>query len=59
MHLRNGNFKPKMERLQIPQKLVYEKNIVQEKILRIRNCHHVNKTTCKPCKRHVNQTTTI
>ena len=30
--------KIKMKRLQIPQKLVYEKFYVQEKILRTRNC---------------------
>ena len=28
-----------MERLQIPQKLVYEKFYVHKKILRTRNCH--------------------
>ena len=35
---RNSNFKHKMKRLQIPQKLVYEKFYVHEKILRTRNC---------------------
>ena len=31
--------KYKIKRLQIPQKLVYEKFYVYEKLLRTRNCH--------------------
>ena len=38
MHFRNSNFKHKIKGLQIPQKLVYEKFYVHEKILRTRNC---------------------
>ena len=39
-HFRNGNsnFKHKMKRLQIRQKLVYEKFYGHEKIIRARNC---------------------
>ena len=37
-HFRNSNFKHKMKRLQIPQKLVYEKFYAHEKILRTQNC---------------------
>ena len=36
-HFRNSNFKHKLKRLRIPQKLVYEKFYVHEKILRTRN----------------------
>ena len=39
MHFWNSNFKHKMKRMQIPQKLVYEKFYVHEEILRTRNCH--------------------
>ena len=35
---RNSNFKHTMKRLQIPQKLIYDKFYVHEKILRARNC---------------------
>ena len=38
-YFRNRNFKHKMKRLQIQQKLVYEKFYVHEKILRARNCY--------------------
>ena len=34
-----SNFEYEMERLQLMQKLVYEKLYVHEKILRTRNCH--------------------
>ena len=37
-HFRNSNFKHNMKRLQIPQKLVYEKLYIHEKILRTRDC---------------------
>ena len=40
MHFRSSNFKHKMKRQQIPQKLVYEKFYVHEKTLRTQNCHH-------------------
>ena len=39
MHFRDSNFKHKMKRLQIPQKLVYKQFYVHEKTLRTRNCH--------------------
>ena len=32
-----------MKWLQIPQKLVHEKFYVHEKLLRTRNCRHINK----------------
>ena len=38
MHFRNSNFKHRMKRLQIPQKLVYGKFYIHEKILRTGNC---------------------
>ena len=38
-HFRNSNFKHKMKRLQILQKLVYEIFYVHGQILRIRNCN--------------------
>ena len=38
-YFRNRNFKHKMKRLQIRQKLVYKKFCVHEKILRARNCY--------------------
>ena len=38
MHFGNSNFKQKMEKLQIPQKLVYEKFYVHEQILHAQNC---------------------
>ena len=38
MHFRKSNFKYKMKRLQMPQKFVYKKFYVHEKILRTRNC---------------------
>ena len=36
MHFRNGNFKHKMT--SNPEKVVYEKFYVHEKVLRTRNC---------------------
>ena len=36
-HLRNSNFRHKMKRLQIPQKLVYEIIYVHKKVLRTWN----------------------
>ena len=53
---RNSNFKRKMKRLQIPQKLVYEKFYVHEKILRTRNCRG---KFIKTQRNHVNQATAI
>ena len=38
MHFRDSNFKHKMKRLQISQKLVYKQFYVHEKTLRTRNC---------------------
>ena len=40
-HFRNSNFKHEMKRLQIPQKLVYEKFYVHDKILRICNSRRI------------------
>ena len=37
-HFRNSNFKHKMKRLQMPQKLVYEKFYVHGQTLLTRNC---------------------
>ena len=57
-HFRNSNFKHKMKRLQIPQKLVYEKFYVHEiaavnlsKICFLKNA----KKTCKPNKHDLNR----
>ena len=61
-HFRNGNFKPKMKRLQIPQKLMYEKFYVHKKILRTRNYRREfikNFLPEKTQRKHVNQTTAI
>ena len=53
-----------MERLQISQKLVYEKCYVHEQILRTRNCHgnviknllpKKRKETCKPNNHDLNR----
>ena len=38
---RNSNFKHKMKRLQIPQKLVYEKFYEHDKILSTRNSRRI------------------
>ena len=38
---RNSNFKHEMKRLQIPQKLVYEKFYEHDKILRTRNSRRI------------------
>ena len=59
-HFRNRNFKHKMKRLQIPQKLVYETFYVHEQILRARNCRrkYIKNLLPEKCK-HVNQTTAI
>ena len=47
-----------MKRLQIPQKPVYEKLYVYEKILRTRNCRRkFIKNFLKTQRKHVNQTT--
>ena len=58
---RNCNFKNKMKRLQIPQKLVYKKIYLHEKKLRIRNCRRnfIKKLLPEKRKENVNQTTTI
>ena len=62
MHKRNSNFKHKMKRLQIPQKFVYEKFYVHEKLLSTRNCRRKFIKNLLPEKlkeKHVNQTTAI
>ena len=58
MHFRNRNLKHKTKRLQIAQKLVYEKFYVPEiaavnlsKIYFLKNA----KETCKPNNRHLNR----
>ena len=58
MHFQNSNFKHKMKRLQIPQKLVYGKFYVHEiaavdlsKIYFLKNA----KKTCKPNNRDLNR----
>ena len=62
MHFRNNSFKEQMRRLQIPQKLVYEKFYLHKKILRTQNCRRKFIKNLRPEKRkknHVNQTTAI
>ena len=54
MHLRNSNFKHKMKRLQILQKLMYEKFYVDEKMLRTRNCRREFIKNLLPEKRNEN-----
>ena len=51
-HFRNSNFKHKMKRLQIPQKLVQEK--FYDKILRTRNCRRKFMKNLYPEKRKEN-----
>ena len=53
-HFRNSNFKHKMKRLQIPQKLVYRKFYVNEKISRTRNCRREFIKNLLPEKRKEN-----
>ena len=63
MHFRNSNFKHKNERLQISQKLVFEKFYVHEKIY-VHESDAINlskiyflkntKETCKPNNRDLN-----
>ena len=53
-HFRNGNFKHKMTRLEIPRNLVYEKFYVHEKILRTRKCHRKFLKKLLPEKRKEN-----
>ena len=63
-HFQNSNFKHRMKRLQILQKLVYEKLYVHEKSLRTRNRRrkfiknllpkNANKT-CIPNNRNLNR----
>ena len=54
MHFRYINFKLKMRRLQIPQKLVYKKCYLHEKILRARNCRRKLIKNLLPEKRKEN-----
>ena len=63
-HFRNNNFKHKMKRLQIPQKLLHEKFYVREKILGTRNWRRKfikiyflknAKKICKPNNRDLNR----
>ena len=50
-HFQKRNFKHKMKRLQIPQKLMHEKLYVHEQILRARNCRRKFITNLLPEKR--------
>ena len=54
MQFGNSNFKHKMKRLQIPQKLVCGKFYVHEKILRARNCRREFIKNLLPEKRKEN-----
>ena len=58
-HLRNRNFKHKMKRQQISQKLLYEKFWVHEQILPARNCRVNLSKNLLHVRKHVNQTTAI
>ena len=53
-HFRKSNFKHKVERLQIPQKLLYEKFYVHETILRTRNCRRKFIKKLKIQRKYVN-----
>ena len=53
-HFRNSNFKQKMKRLQIPQKLMYKKFYVNEKNLRAQNCRRKFIKNVLPEKRKEN-----
>ena len=53
-HFRNSNFKHKMKRPQIPQKLVYGKFYGHGKILRTRNCRRKFIKNLPPDKRKEN-----
>ena len=60
MHFHNSNFKPKMKRLKIPKKLVYE--ILVVKIFYVHGIAAVNlskiknaKKTCKPNNSNLNR----
>ena len=54
MHFRNSNFKHKMKRLQIPQKLLHKNFYVQEKRLHTRNCRRKFIKNLLPEKRKEN-----
>ena len=51
-HFRSRNFQRKMKRLQAPQKLVYEKFYLHEKLLRTRNCRRKFIKNLLPEKKH-------
>ena len=53
-HFRNSDFKRKMKRPRIPQKLVYGKFYVHEKVLRTRNCRRKFIKNLLPEKRKEN-----
>ena len=61
MHFRGSNFKHKTKRLQILQKLIYEKFYVQKKILRTQIAAAILSKiySLKNAKKHVNQKTAI
>ena len=54
MHFWNSNFKHKMERLQVPQKLVYGKFYIHEKNLLIQFCRRIFIKNLHPEKRKEN-----
>ena len=56
-HFGNSNFKHKMKRLQIPQKLVYRKFGVHKKNLRTQNCRSKFIKNLLPEKRKENMYT--
>ena len=60
-HFGNSNSKHKMKRLQIPQKLVYEKFYARKKILRTPNCRRKFMKNLLPekCEENINQTIAI
>ena len=54
MHFRKSNFKRKMKRLQIPQKIVHKKFYMHKKNLHTRNCRRKFIISLLPQKRKEN-----
>ena len=54
MHFPNSNFKHKMKRLQVPQKLVYGKFYIHEKNLLMQTCRRIFIKNLHPEKRKEN-----
>ena len=61
MHFRNSNFKRKMNKLKIPQKLVYEKFYTHESFTYMKLPPQIYQkfTSWKKQRKHVIQTTAI